>query len=169
MRVTGIPRSFLKTVETPTTGEGSSGGAMLTADGGFVRAVPDARAWEKQAAVKTRVNEGDGDKEPMDPELVCPLCKKLVAEAVRVPCCKTAYCEECIQSHLLEHDFVCPSCESKVASLDKLQPDAELRERAKVYREGQEEGVKKEEEDVKVGDGRTKGGRLARRVFGSRS
>ena len=41
VRVTGIPRSFLKTVETPTTGEGSSGGAMLTADGGFVRAVPD--------------------------------------------------------------------------------------------------------------------------------
>ncbi len=41
VRVTGIPRSFLKTVETPSTGEGSSGGAMLTADGGFVRAVPD--------------------------------------------------------------------------------------------------------------------------------
>ena len=41
VRVTGIPRSFLKTVETPATGEGSSGGAMLTADGGFVRAVPD--------------------------------------------------------------------------------------------------------------------------------
>jgi protein MPE1 len=39
-RVTGIPRSFLKTVETPGT-EGSSGGAMLTADGGFVQAMPD--------------------------------------------------------------------------------------------------------------------------------
>ena len=41
VRVTGIPRSFLKTVDTPLGGEGSSGGAMLTADGGFVRAVPD--------------------------------------------------------------------------------------------------------------------------------
>jgi protein MPE1 len=40
VRVTGIPRSFLKTVETPGN-EGSSNGAMLTADGGFVRAVPD--------------------------------------------------------------------------------------------------------------------------------
>lgn len=160
VRVTGIPRSFLKTVETPTTGEGSSGGAMLTADGGFVRAVPDARAWEKQAAVKTRVDDGDGDgKEPMDPELVCPICKKLVAEAVRVPCCKTAYCEECIQSYLLEHDFVCLSCESKIPSLDKLIPDEELRERAQAYREGQE-AVKKEEEEVKVGT-RSRGG-LAR-------
>jgi hypothetical protein len=41
VRVTGIPRSMLQTVETPVGNEGSSGGAMLTADGGFVRAVPD--------------------------------------------------------------------------------------------------------------------------------
>lgn len=40
VRVTGIPRSMLKTVETPGT-EGSSAGAMLTADGGFVQAMPD--------------------------------------------------------------------------------------------------------------------------------
>lgn len=137
---------------------------MLTADGGFVRAVPDARAWEKQAAVKTRANDDDGDEKAMDPELVCPLCKKLVAEAVRVPCCKTAYCEECIQTHLLEHDFVCPSCESKVPSLDKLEPDAELRERAKAYKEGQE--IKEEsKEEIKVSDkGRSEGGRSERQL-----
>lgn len=41
VRVTGIPRSFLKTVEAPVGAEGSSGGAMLTADGGFVMAMPD--------------------------------------------------------------------------------------------------------------------------------
>ncbi|KLT42029.1 DWNN-domain-containing protein [Cutaneotrichosporon oleaginosum] len=150
VRVTGIPRSFLKTVETPTTGEGSSGGAMLTADGGFVRAVPDARAWEKQAAVKTRANDDSEDKDALDPELVCPLCKKLLNEAMRVPCCHTAYCEDCINSHLLENDFVCPSCESKIASLDKLEPDDDLRERAKTVREGEKEKVKSEEGE-KVG------------------
>lgn len=42
VRVTGIPRSFLKTVEAAPGAEGSSAGAMLTADGGFVMAVPDA-------------------------------------------------------------------------------------------------------------------------------
>lgn len=41
VRVTGIPRSMLKTVETPVGNEGSSAGAMLTADGGFVQAMPD--------------------------------------------------------------------------------------------------------------------------------
>ncbi|GMK53944.1 hypothetical protein CspeluHIS016_0105300 [Cutaneotrichosporon spelunceum] len=155
VRVTGIPRSFLKTVETPTTGEGSSGGAMLTADGGFVRAVPDARAWEKQAAVKTLANDDAEDKGAMDPELVCPLCKKLLNDATRTPCCQTAYCEDCITSHLMEHDFVCPSCESKIASLDKLEPDEDLRERAKAYREG-EKGKSEEEEkngeDTPVGE-----------------
>ena len=40
-RVTGIPRSFLKTVEAPVGSEGGANGAMLTADGGFVMAVPD--------------------------------------------------------------------------------------------------------------------------------
>jgi hypothetical protein len=68
-------------------------------------------------------------------------------EATRTPCCHTAYCEDCINSHLLEHDFVCPSCESKIASLDKLEPDEDLRERAKAYREG-EKGKGEEEEKV---------------------
>jgi hypothetical protein len=32
---------MLKTVEKPVGNEGSSAGAMLTADGGFVQAMPD--------------------------------------------------------------------------------------------------------------------------------
>lgn len=150
VRVTGIPRSFLKTVETPTTGEGSSGGAMLTADGGFVRAVPDQRQWQKHAAAKPRALTGADvrDQEPVDAELTCGICKKLVWEAVRVPCCDQAYCEECIQSYLLEHDFECPACESKITSFDKLKPDEELRERAKGYVDGEVERSKKEGEEA---------------------
>lgn len=156
VRVTGIPRMFLKTVETPTTGEGSSGGAMLTADGGFVRAVADQRAWQKQAATKPRALTGADvrEQEPLDSELTCPLCKKLVWEAVRVPCCSTAFCEECISTHLLEHDFECPSCESKIASLDKLQPDEELRERVKAYVSGELEKNKKEVKEEEVSERR---------------
>lgn len=77
---------------------------------------------------------------------------------MRVPCCNTASCEECIQNYLLEHDFECPMCESKVPSLDALKVDEELRERVKGYVEGEIERSKKEEEkeeedkkDVKVG------------------
>lgn len=152
VRVTGIPRSFLKTVDVPTEGEGSSGGAMLTADGGFVMAMPDTSAWQKQAAVKTIVDDS-GANDELDPELTCPICKKVVAEAVRVPCCRSAFCEECIQTYLMEHDFECPSCESKIASLGKLEPDEDLRARASEYKKGQEvkEEVKEKEAEVKVG------------------
>lgn len=143
-RVTGIPRRFLETVASPAEGEGSSGGAMLTADGGFVQARPDTREWQKVAAIKVAV-EDDDSKNKLDPELTCPICKKIVTDAVRVPCCKSSYCEECIQSYLLEHDFECPSCESKIASLAKLEADDELREKAKAHKE--EVRVKKEEED----------------------
>ena len=151
MRVTGIPRSFLKTVETPIEGEGSSGGAMLTADGGFVRAVPDQRRWQQEVAAKPRTLTGQEvrDQEMADGELRCPICKKLVWEAVRTPCCSTAYCEECITTHLVEHDFECPSCESKVPSLGKLAPDMDLREKVKGYVDGEIERSKKEEEEEK--------------------
>lgn len=40
-RTTGIPRSFLKTVEAPAGTEGASGGVMITPEGGFVVAEPD--------------------------------------------------------------------------------------------------------------------------------
>ncbi|XAO21566.1 hypothetical protein I312_100319 [Cryptococcus bacillisporus CA1280] len=135
VRVTGIPRSFLKTVETPVGAEGSSGGAMLTADGGFVKAVPDQRQWQKQAAVKPRALTGADvrDQQPLEADLICPLCKKLVWEAVRTPCCNTAFCEECIQTYLVDHDFECPHCESKVPSLDRLKPDEDLRKRSRIY------------------------------------
>jgi protein MPE1 len=147
--VTGIPRSLLKQVETPEEGQGSSGGAMLTADGGFVRAVPDQRVWQKQAAVKARTLTGQEvrDAAPIDAELSCPICKKLLWEPVRTPCCKTAFCEECITNTLLEREFECPSCESKVASLDKLEVDEDLRTRVQEYIEGQIESSRKAEEE----------------------
>jgi protein MPE1 len=157
VRVTGIPRSFLQTVETPLSGEGSSGGAMLTADGGFVRAVPDQRQWQKQAAVKTR-NEGSGDDDALiEKDLTCGLCKKLVRDAVRTQCCDHAYCEECIESYLLEHDFECPNCESKIPSLAKLVPATDLRERAAAFLEekkkkGGEAEAEEESASASAGD-----------------
>lgn len=68
-----------------------------------------------------------------DSALSCPICARLLREAVRTPCCKTLYCEECIHTTLLEQDFVCPNCESKIASLDKLKPDEEARQSVEAF------------------------------------
>lgn len=72
---------------------------------------------------------------PTDPDLTCPLCNRLLRDAVKTPCCSTSYCEECIHNYLSENDFVCPECESKIKSLKNLVKDEDRRERAKKYLE----------------------------------
>lgn len=88
---------------------------------------------------------------PTDASLACPLCTKLLTQAVSTPCCKTTYCEECIQAHLLEHDFVCPKCDEKIGSLDRLVENQEMRGKVEAYISSEIERRKFDEEgDVKV-------------------
>lgn len=65
--------------------------------------------------------------------MVCPIDNRLFRDAVKTPCCEKAYCEECIQTQLLEHDFVCPNCQKRIASLDKLIINKPLRTRVGDY------------------------------------
>ncbi len=48
----------------------------------------------------------------------------------------------------MEHDFVCPNCESKIGSLDKLKPDERVREKVEEYVKGQVEKNKLEGGEV---------------------
>jgi protein MPE1 len=86
------------------------------------------------------------EKAPSDTSLACPIDNKLLRDAVRTPCCETAYCEECIQSRLLERDFICPNCNKKIGSLDKLVPDKPLRLKVLEYIDKAMEDSKREEE-----------------------
>ncbi|KLO19113.1 DWNN-domain-containing protein [Schizopora paradoxa] len=145
-RTTGIPRSFLKAVETPAEG-GPSQGIMITPEGGFVVAQPDAAAWQKQrskgiSAVDVR------ERPPNDPALACPIDKKLFKDAVKTPCCGTSYCEECINAHLLDNDFICPNCSKKIPSLDKLVMDKPMRTRVGDYIDKIIKEINEAEEEV---------------------
>jgi protein MPE1 len=73
------------------------------------------------------------ERAPADPQLTCPIDNKLFRDAVKTPCCGTTYCEECIQTHLLERDFTCPNCAKKVPSLDKLFMDKPMRTKVADY------------------------------------
>lgn len=86
------------------------------------------------------------ERTPSDPSLVCPIDNKLFRDAVKTPCCGTLYCEECIQTHLLERDFICPHCAKKVPSLDKLVMDKPTRTKVTDYIEKAIEESKKEED-----------------------
>lgn len=93
-------------------------------------------SWQRQVSrVKGLTAAEVRDRIPTDPSLVCPIDNKLFRDAVKTPCCETIYCEECIQTHLLERDFICPNCSKKIASLDKLIVDKPTRVRVSHYTE----------------------------------
>jgi protein MPE1 len=58
-----------------------------------------------------------------------------------------------VTNWLMDHEFVCESCESKVGSLEELVIDEELREKVGEYIEGEIVRSKreKEEEDEQAG------------------
>ena len=91
-------------------------------------------AWERQKTRSKGLTESEiRDRQPSDPSLACPLCAKLIRDAVKTPCCSTSFCEECIHTHLLDHEFTCPNCGSRIATLDRLILDKEVRTRVREY------------------------------------
>ncbi|KIY65510.1 DWNN-domain-containing protein [Cylindrobasidium torrendii FP15055 ss-10] len=142
-RTTGIPRSMLKAVENPNSTGQIGPGIMVTPEGGYVVAQPDSAAWQKQVSkIKALTASDVRDRVPADSSLACGVDNKLFRDAVKTPCCGTPYCEECIQTHLLERDFVCPSCSKKIPSLDTLIADEPLRARVNEYIEAEVEKSK---------------------------
>ncbi len=145
-RTTGIPRSFLKTVDKATAlGQNADGedskapsGIMVNADGEFVIAEPDKAAWE-QFQAKAKANPAaqkaaaEEDKEVRERGLECPVDKKLFIEPMKTPCCEKTYCNDCITNALIESDFVCPSCKSEGVLIDDLKTDEEAAEKIKQF------------------------------------
>ena len=118
---TGIPSMFLKEVKDATVP-----GAMITAQGKFVISL-------LQVDMDKFHNK---DQAPVDrpippPDLVCGLCKELLKEAVLIPCCAAAFCDECIRDYLLEHS--CPSCSDDSTRPEMLIPNRYLRSKCKEF------------------------------------
>ena len=113
-----------------------------------------ARAsWQKQVSRPKGLTAAEvREKVPTDPSLTCPIDNKLFRDAVKTPCCGTLYCEECVQTHLLERDFICPNCSKKIASLDKLLIDKPARTMVSDYIEKAIEESKKEGGEESTGD-----------------
>ncbi|KAL2018342.1 hypothetical protein VTK56DRAFT_945 [Thermocarpiscus australiensis] len=145
-RTTGIPRSFLKTVDKATAlGQNADGGdskapsgIMVNADGEFVIAEPDKASWEQfQAKAKSnpaaQKAASEGDKEVRERGLECPIDKKMFIEPMKTPCCEKTYCNDCITNALIESDFVCPGCKSEGVLIDDLKVDEEAVEKIKTF------------------------------------
>jgi protein MPE1 len=95
---------------------------------------------------------------PTDPDLTCPVCSKLLRDATLTPCCSTSFCEDCVTNALIDNDMLCPECETRVKSVEKLKPDEGRRERVKKYIEEMVELSKEEDEEKEVKkEGETEG------------
>lgn len=141
-RTTGIPRSFLKTVDKATAlGQNADGddsktpsGIMVNADGEFVIAEPDKASWE-QFQAKAKLNPAaqkaasEEDKEVQERGLECPIDKKMFIEPMKTPCCEKTYCNDCITNALIESDFICPGCKAEGVLIDDLKADEEAVEK----------------------------------------
>lgn len=145
-RTTGIPRSFLKTVDKATAlghnadrdDSRAPSGIMVNADGEFVIAEPDKASWEQfQAKAKAnptaKTAASEGDKEVRERGLECPVDKKMFIEPMKTPCCEKTYCNDCITNSLIESDFVCPACKAEGVLIDDLKTDEEAVEKIKAF------------------------------------
>ncbi|XP_021931899.1 E3 ubiquitin-protein ligase RBBP6 isoform X3 [Zootermopsis nevadensis] len=123
---TGIPRSFMVPVEGPGVP-----GAMMTPTGQFAVPAIDHQAYKegkKERPPFQQEPEPVVEKPEIPEDLLCNVCKDLLADAVMIPCCGNSFCDECIRTVLLEsEDHECPDCKEKDVSPDTLIPNRFLR------------------------------------------
>ncbi|KAI0536354.1 DWNN domain-containing protein [Xylaria digitata] len=137
-RTTGIPRSFLKTVDKSALQQtGADGeevkhpsGLMVNADGEFVIAEPDKASWEqfqaktKSSAAAQKAASAE-DKELEEKGLLCSIDNRMFIDPMKTPCCEKTYCNDCITNALIESDFICPGCQTDGVLIDDLKSDEE--------------------------------------------
>ncbi|KAF9194696.1 E3 ubiquitin-protein ligase rbbp6 [Haplosporangium sp. Z 767] len=131
-KTTGIPRSFLKTVETDTLQ--NKKGVMVTQDGNLVVATTNDYEWKKfhEKSKGALTSDEAYATAPVPDNMKCPICHLLLKSAVQTPCCGTNFCDECIGNYLVqppkgEEPFKCQSCRQHLVP-DQLMPNTQLRQ-----------------------------------------
>ncbi|ODV98568.1 hypothetical protein PACTADRAFT_21284, partial [Pachysolen tannophilus NRRL Y-2460] len=132
-RTTGIPKSYLKTIERPSelSNEDSANlNYMVTEDGKYVVALADKKSWEnyqKKSQLSTKLlYNSDTIK---DSSLLDPITHTLFDNPVDTPCCHTTYSRLSIENSLLDTDFKCPNCGKEDILLDSLVENKEVNDK----------------------------------------
>ncbi|ODQ81932.1 hypothetical protein BABINDRAFT_165444 [Babjeviella inositovora NRRL Y-12698] len=129
-RTTGIPKSYLKTIEKPASadnpnpGDDDANNYMITEDGKYVVAMADKSTWEayQKKSQQTKVQH----YENLPLELKDPLTGNIFNKPVKTPCCGEVYSLESVENALLDSDFVCPNCSQTEVYLDSLEPAEDI-------------------------------------------
>lgn len=111
---------------------------MITSEGEYVLAQADKKTWQKfqdqkNATDKAQKNVQSGDKELQELGLECLIDKRMFVDPMKTPCCGKTYCHECIENALLDNDLQCPNCQTENVSLERLEPDEDVKAKIKEY------------------------------------
>lgn len=147
-KTTGIPRSMLQKVdksEIDNLDESQRQNVMVTSDGEYVLAQADKKTWkkfqeQKNASERAQQQVKTGDKELQDRGLQCPIDKRMFVDPRKTPCCGKTYCFECIENALIESDLECPNCHTENVSLERLEPDEDVKDKIKEYQQEKKQG-----------------------------
>uniref|UniRef100_K3X144 Uncharacterized protein n=1 Tax=Globisporangium ultimum (strain ATCC 200006 / CBS 805.95 / DAOM BR144) TaxID=431595 RepID=K3X144_GLOUD len=151
---TGIPKSFMKAVNDPSEIPVGAGKTVVNAPwGGLAVIEPQNKNFSKLMAKSGGSATLDQFIANPPDHLACPLCKRLMNDAVLIPCCQESACDECLRSALIEKKLTCPLCNTTNMSPEKLLPNKVLRtsvdeflRRARTEQQEREQLVKEAEE-----------------------
>ncbi|KAF2772524.1 DWNN-domain-containing protein [Teratosphaeria nubilosa] len=153
-RTTGIPRSFLKKIDESQLVTDENGkvdlsklppGAMRNPEGEWVLATQDTASFDKfkesHNAAAAKAKEASEDVNELRKRgLLCDIGEHGYSadegharRPVKTPCCGNRYSFECIETALLDSDFVCPNCAEKDVFVEGLVEDEETRAKMKEY------------------------------------
>ncbi|PJF17588.1 hypothetical protein PSACC_02594 [Paramicrosporidium saccamoebae] len=146
-KTTGIPKSFLKPVSSEAADPSSSAAVLVTPEGNLVVAAPNEREWDRISTIKSLADTAASiPPEAVPQELKCALGDHLLNNAVRVPCCTAAFCDDCMRKLFEESStsagaattgivsIECPSCKKQIIQ-DKVLPHEELRAKVILFLE----------------------------------
>ena len=140
-RTTGIPRSMLKKIDPEDVDkldDEQRQKLMVNAEGEYVFAQADEKEWRKHLE-RVKANEqaqkeaNSGNKELQERGLECSIDKRMFVDPMKTPCCGKTYCHDCIENALIESDLTCPGCQTEDVSLERLEPDEDIKTKIKEY------------------------------------
>jgi hypothetical protein len=138
----GIPVINMRKVTEDEAKVAGEGGLILGAWGGYAVVEPEKQGFKDEMS-KMRALGDQGQLLKNAPgHLICVISKKLLTNAMILPCCHKSVDDEYIRNHLLNHHFRCPLCHKDGITPENLIPNEALRASVVDY-------VKREREEKK--------------------
>jgi protein MPE1 len=147
---------------------------MVNAEGEYVFAQADEKAWKKhldqvKAAEAAEQKVQLGNKELQERGLECSIDKRLFVDPMKTPCCGKTYCHDCIENALLDNDLTCPGCGTENISLERLEPDEDMKAKIKEYEDGKSNEKQRSQSPATVNTPNANGSETAVSRNGSKS